>query len=375
MQAIARKPLWMAILVLAWVGCSNPSAQQAPANPPEATVDHHAAASTALGGTITKSVGAEINDIFQAPDGVYWFATNADGAFRYDGTTLLQFTTQDGLRNNQVFSIQADKAGNIWLLTVDGVNRFDGKSFMAFPNLDMQAFKYQLFAMHPDDLWFAVGGGAYCYDGKSFNYLPLPVSDLDPRYVNPTDVDHPESRKLSAYSIYCAMTDRKGNAWFGTQTLGVCRFDGKSFTWFSQKGLSGPAVRALFEDSKGNIWMGNNGGGLFRYDGKHCINFTEEKGLSNPEFVKTGALGPGTLARVWSVAEDNAGNLWIGTYDAGAWRYDGQNLTNFTTKDGLVSDAVNTIFKDQNGELWFGTDGAGLCRFNAMTQRFSEMRF
>lgn len=44
----------------------------------------------------------------------------------------------------------------------------------------------------------------------------------------------------------------------------------------------------------------------------------------------------GTLARVWTINEDNNGNLWIGTIDACVWRYDGKNLTNYTTKDGLI---------------------------------------
>ena len=80
--------------------------------------------------------------------------------------------------------------------------------------------------------------------------------------------------------------------------------------------------------------------------------------------INKGTYGLWTLARVWSVNEDNNGNIWIGTYDAGVWCYDGKNLTNYTTKDRLSSNAINTIYKDKKGELWFGTDGAGVCKFN-----------
>ena len=150
----------------------------------------------------------------------------------------------------------------------------------------------------------------------------------------------------------------------GTQAKGVCRYDGKSLTWFKEKGLSGPAVLGLFEDSKGNLWFGNNGAGLFRYDGKTLTNITDELGLSNPDFRLTGNPGVGTLARVYSINEDNIGHIWIGTVDAGVWEYDGSKMINYTIKDGLTSNAVNTIYKDSKGELWFGTDENGICKFN-----------
>jgi ligand-binding sensor domain-containing protein len=60
-------------------------------------------------------------------------------------------------------------------------------------------------------------------------------------------------------------------------------------------------------------------------------------------------------------------DIWVGTFDAGVWRYNGKNLTNYTTKDGLTSNAINTIYKDKKGKLWFGTYGAGVCIFNGIS--------
>ena len=100
------------------------------------------------------------------------------------------------------------------------------------------------------------------------------------------------------------------------------------------------------------------------YVAETLVNFTREKGLSNDDFRKNGKSGPGTLARIYAINEDTQGNLWIGTADAGVWRFDGVNLTNFTMKDGLTNDAVSAIYKDKKGELWFGTEGRGVCKFN-----------
>ena len=97
---------------------------------------------------------------------------------------------------------------------------------------------------------------------------------------------------------------------------------------------------------------------------KTLTNFTQEKKLDNEDFRSTGESKPETLARIYSMNQDNNGTLWIGTVDTGVWLYDGKNITNYTTKDGLTSNAINTIYKDHYGEIWLGTDQYGICKFN-----------
>lgn len=319
-------------------------------------------------GQVVFELDPNIRSIFQDKSGVYWFGTNNAGVFRYDpsnkeGKTLIQFTEKDGLANNQIQSIQEDENGNLWFGTGNfGVSRFDGKKFTTLTsqeNLQVANPSLQEWKTEANDLWFYAGGGVYRYNANSFVYLPLGKSDGSSAQNSPFN--------LSRYAVYCMLKDSKGNLWFGTQAQGVCRYDGKSFTWFTEKGLSGPAVLALFEDSKGNIWFGNNGAGLFQFDGKTLRNFTEEKGLSNDNFRLAGKEQQGTLARIYAINEDQAGNIWIGTVDSGVWKYNSstERLINYTTKDGLSSMAVNTIYKDKNGELWFGTDEDGICKLNA----------
>lgn len=355
--------------------CHNQKPEQASISPGKVHGDSVAAQTTipekekhttTYSGNAVNKLSGFINCILQDVHGIYWFASNNDGVYGYDGASLFQFTVKDGLCDNQVFTIQEDKEHNIWFLTAAGISRFDGKKFATFPekgNRQLSDGKKTKTAA-TDALWFEFGGGAYYYDGSSFSYVLLPKPDSKTKYINTTNPQSPDAQKLNPYSVYCSFKDKKGNLWFGTQTLGVCRYDGKIFTWFTESGLKGPAVRALFEDSRGNLWFGNNGNGLFQYNGETLSNFSEKHGLGNPEFVKTGKSIPGTLARVWTVNEDDNGNIWIGTYDAGVWRYDGVTLTNYTTKDGLISNTINTIYKDNNGTLWFGTDGAGVCKFN-----------
>ena len=307
-------------------------------------------------------IDKNIRSIFQDKKGNYWFGTNSAGVYRYDGKTLIQFLEKDGLYNNQVLNIQEDEMGNIWFGTgMFGVSKFDGKTFTTYTDkahLILNKLSEEDLKIKSNDLWFYAGAGAFHYNNKSCSYLPLDISTLKPTKSKTSPF------QLSRFAVYSILKDKKGNVWFGTQAEGVCRYDGKNFTWFTEKGLKSSAVLGLFEDTKGNIWFGNNGEGLYRYDGKSLTNFTEEKGLSNKEFKISGKSSPGTLARIYAINEDDQGNLWIGTIDAGVWKYDGSKLFNYTTKDGLTSNATNTIYKDKKGELWFGTDENGVCKFN-----------
>lgn len=297
----------------------------------------------------------QIRSIYQDKSGVYWFGSNANGVYRYDSKTLTQFTVKNGLPDNQINSIQEDSLGNLWFGTGQfGVSKYDGTVFTTYTfknNILFTKGAHADWVSSTNALWFYSGDGVFRYDNQILTHLPFGSKENKPF-------------ELSRYGVYCILKDSKGNIWIGTQSQGVARYDGKELTWFTEKGLAGPAVLSIFEDSKGIIWFGNNGAGLFTYDGAALRNFTEEHKRGNQDFTASGKPRLGTVARVYTINEDNLGNLCVGTVDSGVWKYDGENLINYTTKDGLTSNAVNTIYKDKKGDLWFGTDNDGICKFN-----------
>ena len=56
----------------------------------------------------------------------------------------------------------------------------------------------------------------------------------------------------------------------------------------------------------------------------------------------------------YSVFQDSRGFIWI-TTDAGICRYDGNNLTVFTVKDGIPENVVFKIYEDDKGRVWFSS--------------------
>lgn len=303
-----------------------------------------------------------ITSIFEDSKGRFWFGSQQEGVCLYDGSEFRYYTTSDGLSDNQVRTIQEDQAGVIWFGTGNGITSFDGDGFEIRTGTKhgrLDVVSGNTWHKEAADLWFHGdsgmrrgfdGQGVYRYDGRSLSYLALPL---------PQGVE-----EENPYLVTGIVKGRDGTVWFGTYP-GVFGYDGRSYTVINdetagiESGMERLHVRSIFEDSKGNLWIGNNGLGVLLFDGQAVSNFTEQQGLSIREKGPSGSLG-----RVFSIAEDAAGNIWFGTRDNGAWRFNGKSLTNFTIEDGLTSHMVCSIYRDKKDTLWFGMSDGSVCRFN-----------
>ncbi len=197
--------------------------------------------------------------------------------------------------------------------------------------------------------------------GQSIEAMfPKPVPALQPSQKDDAvrDIQYLDTDQGLKFSyIIAILEDRRGDIWFGTEFGGVNRYDGQSFTYFTQKeGLSDFNLRSIIEDAAGNLWFGLGGGGICRFDGKVFTHFTEREGLSNNE--------------VRTLMEDRSGNLWIGT-DDGLNKFDGKQFTIYKTAQGLSMNRIESLLEAEDGNLWIGTWGGGLNHFDG--QRFTEI--
>jgi len=304
-----------------------------------------------IGDTVS-IVDGEIRGIIQDSKNNLWFASNGKGVFKYDGTTIINYTEKHGLSSDYVWMVKEGNDGNIWFKTnvrpmdVDAICCYNGHEFKTIaPDTNVKTYDF-----NKGELLFD-----YYFDGKSLSKIRIP-------HNSPINND---LNKRHHYDIYATYADKDGNIWFGTATAGICKYDGEKYYWFDNKEL-GSAIRDIYEDRKGTLWAGNNGDGLFSYDGNNFINFSREKNLHNPDFEKYPVGKPGLMSRVWKITEDTKGNLWVATIDNGVWMYDGQTFINYTSKDGLSLEGIGiwTLYTDHNGKLWFGTEGDGVYTFD-----------
>ena len=312
--------------------------------------------------------------IFQDKNNHYWFASNGKGLYRHDGKILTHFTTGHGLLNDSIRGIQEDKTGNIFITSLGGIQKFDGRKFTTLPAVSVSEWKN-----NPDDLWFSILGkagedGPYRFDGKTLYHLKFPKHRLEDQYYR----DNP-NRPWSPYEVYTIYKDSKGNIWFGTSNFGICRFDGKSLNWMYEEHLTliedggSFGIRSIIEDKEGKFWFCNTS---YRYNispeesggqDKTLINYKREAGISN---LKT----PEGKDMIYfmSAVEDNNGDMWMATYSQGVWKYDGKNITRYPVKKGAEDITLFSIYKDKQGDLWLGTHEAGAYKFNGkIFEKFS----
>lgn len=314
--------------------------------------DAHQREETLVKGDTVATLGSSAMLVYQDKKNVYWFGSWNNGVYRYDGETLINYTTEHGLANNRIDEIKEDHAGNLYFTgchPTSTVSRFDGSSFTTLspvPSDDWQ--------LKPNDMWFKHAyrnEKVYRYDGTTLYELPLPKP---PKLSNPYEV----------YSIY---KDQKRNVWFGTNPVGVCRYDGKSFDWiteedvteFRDEGANG--VRSVAEDKNGDFWFNTE----FRYSVYDSATVNSNQFYTRHESIGglDGKKDSG-LDEYLSTVIDNNDDLWFVTYLDGVWKYDGTKVTHYPIQKDGKNIELFTIYKDNHGDLWLGTHKNGAYKFN-----------
>ncbi len=321
--------------------------------------------SIAIGNTVNK-LGDHLWYVFQDKKNNYWFGSNGEGVYRYDGKRIVNFTTKDGLANDTIRQIQEDKLGNIFMSTFGGISKFDGKTFTT-----LQPIKSKEWKLEPNDLWFYILGkkneGAYRYDGETLYNLEFPKhylhDEIYPRVVNSF---------FSPYEVYSIYKDRKGAIWFGTSVFGACRFDGETVKWMYEDDLTYVpnggtfGIRSIFEDKEGSYWFCNTRQRfVFDFDKttkSDRLQYQKINGIGNAKI-----FGGDEYIYYSYILEDNKGNIWLTTWDKGVYKYDGSSITNYSVKDGLKDVNLVSMYKDNQGNLWLGTPENGAFKFNGNT--------
>lgn len=152
--------------------------------------------------------------------------------------------------------------------------------------------------------------------------------------------------------------DKKGTYWFGTNTNGIIRYDGKSLDKITIKTThEAVSVREIVEDKAGNVWFATSSG-LVKFDGEKFETYSTEVGLQNDE--------------IWSICIDSKGLIWVSTVN-GVCHFDGKKFTPFVLPETRVENPqpmlsdklVFQFLEDKNGTMWLVTDGNGIFKYKS----------
>jgi signal transduction histidine kinase/streptogramin lyase len=318
----------------------------------------------------------QILSIYEDQAGILWIGTYAGGINRLDREKS-KFThwvhkpgDRNSLNHNYVYSIYEDHAGILWVGTEGGgLNRITARDDKGSPSLFSHCLN------NPDDssslsnndvtsisedrsgnLWIGTMNGLNKFDRESKKFT---------HWVNQPGDPH----SLSNNSVLSIFEDSAGNLWIGTRR-GLNKFDYKDMTFShwthdsaNPQSISHDVIVSIFEDRSGVFWIGTGGGGLNKFDRRRGT-FTHWKN----EPGKTSSLSNNEIL---SIYEDQFGGLWIGTIGGGLNKFNRkeETFTRYKEDDGLPNEVIYGILEDDIGNLWLSTN-KGISKFNLKSETF-----
>jgi ligand-binding sensor domain-containing protein len=301
-------------------------------------------------------IGTDVTALHEGSDGSLWVGT-ASGISKLSWgnssvPAIENLTRSQGLSDQQVPAVAEDQAGNIWAGTEGaGVMRIDRVGFVTYREQDGLASDraFSVFEDRVGELLAVTSGtgnrafhSVDIFDGGRFHSV-TPQGFTE----NPT------------WGWDQLLLQSRSGEWWGATSRGLCRYGATKAAGLDhgqpRACYGSDTVFRIFEDSKGGIWasaQSQEGNPLVRWDPRTDQVFA----FPSPRF----AGGP-TEDLVSAFAEDRQGNVWMGLFNGGLYRYDGHGFRYFRKSDGLPGGAIYALRADERG-MWVGSNGAGLGR-------------
>lgn len=298
--------------------------------------------------------------------GQIWMGTDQAGVLVYNGSELIQYTTENGLADNTVRALIIDENDQVVAGTTNGLSLLEGDHFVPISGEGVNPTSVtQIISDRDGGFWIST------FSQGLFHFL-------DGRFENFTLEDN----GLISNWIRSITLDSQNRIWCATKQ-GVTLFDGqKSKNFDARNGLSITTVNVVIQDQENNLWFGSDGGGILRFNNPAIANFTQDDGLSgniimsvlqdanggywfssyrnglthivDDEITRYDNLSGLNNNSMWGSFRDGKGHLWFGTSD-GVTRFDGTNFVTYSLREGLPSQRVYAIAEDEQGQIWLGT--------------------
>lgn len=264
------------------------------------------------------------------------------------------YMVEDGLSSNTVRSVLQDKKGFIWIGTEGGLNRFDGLTFRNFLNIAGDTtslgnnYVYTLFEDSESNLWIGTDRGISIFNPNTEQFHAFRA-----KTANGVSITG---------NVQQITIDGDSKLWFGTQGLGVFRYDCRKnlLEQFSPNGKD-PRNMAyayfVYADKNGRIWVSSSQRGVPVW---YFDNTTKE--FKVPTFFDY--LKNQKDLSVHRLLEDGAQRFWLGTWEdgicsmansTGAFR----NFLSPRVGNGILH--VHSMLEYAPGQVMVGTDDGLAC--------------
>lgn len=263
------------------------------------------------------------------------------------------FSSKQGLSNSCVRNIYEDSRHNIWITTLNGLNRYDGVKMNVYRHSDTDSTSLQ----NDESTWVydydkervlvgtTEGMQIYYHDTDRFSHLPI-------RHI--TSGDDMKVRVIRSYKT----SSGKHFVCFATYGCGelIEDKDGqlviKQTTEYNTGNDAGPIQ--FYEDRKNQLWVINSQRQVFRFTGK-------KKSKQYP--VIHGAV---------KMCQSSTGKTYVATIDDGLYAYD-ERTDEFTqVATSAECGFISSISAWNGGRIFICADGGGLRVYDEKTNTTAQ---
>jgi PAS domain S-box-containing protein len=310
---------------------------------------------------------SEIQAIVEDSKGYIWIGSFGGGLLKTKPGTgksaifLSDKADQESISSDYINALYSDNAGIIWIGTYGGgISKID-QVRIRFESIHHESGNpntpagEEIYAIHTNTkyLFFGTEKGLSICDKSTGQYFHFTESSS-------------QNKNISGSTVYSIEEDHSGNIWVGTAGKGLNKLvpiEGKATPYVVENiyeanqgdlSLVGNEIFCLLASSDSTLWVGTSQGISLIKNEKVMAGFTY-----NPD-------DPGTLPEneIYSLFEDQNHDIWVGTYQ-GLCRFEQTDNTfiRFDSIESLSNSTIYTILQDSAGIIWLGTDNAGLIRF------------
>jgi signal transduction histidine kinase/ligand-binding sensor domain-containing protein len=291
---------------------------------------------------------------------------------------LSVWASEKGLPPGDVFAINQDAEGYLWLGTPTGLLRFDGSRFVPWASInDKEPLPngpvHALVSAHDGSLWVGLGGG-----GGIARIEKGHLTRFGPQQGAPPGVN-------------AMIEDRQGVVWAAARR-GLFRFDdGRWATVGATEGYPGAEAFAIFEDRSGALWLGTSAG-IYRRSKSTFELVNGDKNVQSLAEDASGAMWvtdsnnvirrlddakaprPAASLRLpasgWRLLGDRRGQVWVAAFGGGLLRIADTSLAALSLDrfpyEHRLSGSPRSLYQDRDGNVWVGMRG-GLLRLSEVS--------
>ena len=279
--------------------------------------------------SITKLNGLSnnhINYLYYDLSGDMWIGTKFGGINKFSSYMISRLTNIEGLSNNKIFALSADFNNNLFVASLNGIdklsykkNKFSFEKIKDKGKLESKIVQC-IYVDTKNRKWIGTNKGIFVYSEEKIQFI----------------------NKIDSVNVSAIHEDKDKNIYIGTnENLLKLKFEDNknlqnfSITTFDKKNnLPKDNISSIYQDLLGIIWIGYRNNGLFYSDStNNFIAFKKDK-----------------INNVTTIKNDKSNKIWVGTESNGVFIIKSNKnnkhvlVKNLGVKNGLISNRINSLF-------------------------------